>query len=575
MIITSSNPNKFDISNHIATITSFMTDYLYSAVNNDAHSQFALVDGFYKYIVAACWRKMYQRVSHWSSIGLLQNLTVIKSAKVVTCFKKFPVDAMENLKIRFEQHSDKKLITQLRNIKNILKDISSKHHWAYQDKVSFDKLILVVESDAASTSLYNEETCGEFHDLLVSVLFAYFKYLHHLDCGIRATPQLSCDSLLEHAAAALSYLRLLYHITGSFSYRLHLHVISSSLSSIAFRSRHNYEQFASAAELGFRDGSGMYTGNSVPSIEEDDEFEPELDVLSSYRAIFSKLVSYIGALQTLTRYCNVLATSGNRTPVKFNASLLSTSYPKAVPFSWSNIENALQKIPLKSHMTVQIVLAMLRNVAETYKSPTSEHRAFALFRKLAVSTTSSNKVINYPTSTYHCEALLLSLICYCDDLKCKVDGPLLELLQVGMQYVSRYRAKILQASRSGTMVVSKLCCPVCWELLRILGSNTSTAMCGRHSTLHFLHLPTWLPDHVVAALLQRFRTFASEELHKMHLKHLATTKSHAHTPSQETKYASSIASDELVEDERMEYFCPNPSASGPADRIRAILKFFF
>jgi hypothetical protein len=43
--------------------------------------------------------------------------------------------------------------------------------------------------------------------------------------------------------------------------------------------------------------------------------------------------------------------------------------------------------------------------------------------------------------------------------------------------------------------VSKLCCPVCWELLKILRNNDSTDLYvdGHHATLFQVELPEWLP----------------------------------------------------------------------------------
>ena len=48
---------------------------------------------------------------------------------------------------------------------------------------------------------------------------------------------------------------------------------------------------------------------------------------------------------------------------------------------------------------------------------------------------------------------------------------------------------------SGRISVSKLCCPVCWELLVLLGSEIplSESFRGSHSTIHPVELPEWLP----------------------------------------------------------------------------------
>lgn len=108
--------------------------------------------------------------------------------------------------------------------------------------------------------------------------------------------------------------------------------------------------------------------------------------------------------------------------------------------------------------------------------------------------------------------------------------------------------KLIQVSKAKMklelkpIAVSKLCCPVCWELLSILEGKPPSVTRGRHSTLYFQHLPSWLPRQVLEKMLKRFRMFAAVELGRAHRKH-TSPRSHAQTPSEETAYAASIDSD--------------------------------
>jgi hypothetical protein len=72
--------------------------------------------------------------------------------------------------------------------------------------------------------------------------------------------------------------------------------------------------------------------------------------------------------------------------------------------------------------------------------------------------------------------------------------------------------------------VSKLCCPVCWELLQILAPQslkpgvkskipaTYFSIRGSHSTVSPTQLPRWLPDDVVKKMVDRFRQLLHSEL---------------------------------------------------------------
>jgi hypothetical protein len=96
-------------------------------------------------------------------------------------------------------------------------------------------------------------------------------------------------------------------------------------------------------------------------------------------------------------------------------------------------------------------------------------------------------------------------------------------------------------------MVSKSCCPLCWESLTILGVNSEAfrVRCGRHLNLYFAKPPKWLPVDVLKKLLEQIRELAAVELCAMVWKYgqiSPATKRHGHTPSQETNSNISIAS---------------------------------
>ena len=62
--------------------------------------------------------------------------------------------------------------------------------------------------------------------------------------------------------------------------------------------------------------------------------------------------------------------------------------------------------------------------------------------------------------------------------------------------------------------VSKLCCPVCWDLLEILrdGKVDTLQVRGRHAILYDVELPPWLSIDVLEKMVGRYFAYAKTEL---------------------------------------------------------------
>jgi hypothetical protein len=104
-----------------------------------------------------------------------------------------------------------------------------------------------------------------------------------------------------------------------------------------------------------------------------------------------------------------------------------------------------------------------------------------------------------------------------------------------------------QHSNQGMIVVSKLCCPVCWQLMEILrGDSEDFRVRGRHTTMFPVGLPSWLPIDVLQQMVDRFKKFLLDELVTMvqSSERLASTRRHNRNPSQQSESGLSVASDE-------------------------------
>ena len=63
--------------------------------------------------------------------------------------------------------------------------------------------------------------------------------------------------------------------------------------------------------------------------------------------------------------------------------------------------------------------------------------------------------------------------------------------------------------------VSKFCCPVCWQFLKVLNetnSNVQFTARAHHSNLYAVCLPPWLPEPVLQKMIEHFREILYEKL---------------------------------------------------------------
>jgi len=67
----------------------------------------------------------------------------------------------------------------------------------------------------------------------------------------------------------------------------------------------------------------------------------------------------------------------------------------------------------------------------------------------------------------------------------------------------------MQELDSSVISVSKLCCPVCWDVLELLrnasGMRAEFIVRGRHAVLSPVQLPIWLPVEIVQQMLQMYK----------------------------------------------------------------------
>src|ERR1700679_1615365 len=93
----------------------------------------------------------------------------------------------------------------------------------------------------------------------------------------------------------------------------------------------------------------------------------------------------------------------------------------------------------------------------------------------------------------------------------------------------------LQLASGEVIGVSKICCPVCWELIQaLIRKRKQIRIRGRHSSLYLVELPPGLPYEITSHLLKRFKGFAKTEVKKMLNTVSQSASKHRHAPSGES-----------------------------------------
>jgi len=196
----------------------------------------------------------------------------------------------------------------------------------------------------------------EFHDLLVSLLVGYAKALHELHTLHSLNKKLTISMI----RTAWFMLCLLWDVTESIAYRMHLDSIQGRVPTVSYSSLDVYKEFSDGLGLGFHDATGMRV--NVPDdhldglISELDAIDAELDSADvelmppklTFKSIILRQVAYSAATTLLSRYCTALLEDGS-----YNSNTLFTTHLIAVEqseafISWQGIKLTVDNIPVNS-----------------------------------------------------------------------------------------------------------------------------------------------------------------------------------------------------------------------------------
>jgi hypothetical protein len=500
---------------------------------------------------------MHNRISSWPAVGVMCNLLLITSDDVRSSF----VDlSLQDMQIRYRNRNDTRLSQQLTLLKGVLGTIHAQHPRYGQRQITFENLVKAAESSGGSP-LYNQSTCAEFHDLLISVLVGYAKALRELNS---AGPNPTSLPALVQEAWFIS--RFLWEITESLAYRMHLDAIIDRVEPIIYSALRDYEAFSRGAGLDFRDATGMsrefLSSHRIPEPDVVNVSESVAIPTLTYKGIISRQVAYPAALTLLLKYCTTLNNGPGSEEMAFSAHLIMMK-PSDESITWSGIKHALSQLPLEPNLPLEVESVITDVVTQESSAGPKVfrcHKSFQMFIELLTikrENDGKRDIELWPGVKYpgieHAEIGLVALLKFWQDIVNDLGGcdssELLDVIKVSAHVSNDGLGLNSVQAKLEDIAISKSCCPVCWEFLITFGVNPESPPFkrGRHSTLYFSELPKWLPLDVLETFLKRMRELAASELRTMVWKYRQMPNTPlVRTPSQNVSIASNLADDFML-----------------------------
>jgi hypothetical protein len=202
------------LQNHIATISAYYRACIASnthTTSDAADREIYLYSDFTHYIVASCWRKMYRRIIHWSSLGFLHNLRNVDEQWLRTMFK------CHSAELPRSSRRDNALWNELHALQSegMLREVMDFHPTKSTPEPT--RLIAALwevkeaPGEVMGLGAYTEETCFDLHQLLIAALFGFGHALKML----RDNRGLPCMERVTYIQMVAQFGNLLWRIVYS------------------------------------------------------------------------------------------------------------------------------------------------------------------------------------------------------------------------------------------------------------------------------------------------------------------------------------------------------------------------
>lgn len=446
-----------------------------------------------EYIIAACYKKMKLRVSHWSSRAYLHRLSQFKSRDNFQTWYRAYVNANPSWHIPEAGHEPKD--TKFwKNTQSYLEAPAGVDECPFYENVpEFTALRAVMkQNDTPSHKKYTVETCYEFHQLLVITLSAFFTKLHRFDHAVNKNSEPSQIRDKAHHFRNIVY--VLWGLVESRVFVWHLRLLSAHAGleiptfSDAQHLRISEEghltvkghpvPFGSSEPSGTAGSGDNYNGaDGDPGLLTGDiSYTPgqakHESVQEAYRQWGRLHASHFQALQVIKDMVSELIVIGSDASLSYE--LFQTESRKHAPVNgWEQtIRTACKARPQENpDDLIQALRRALNRVSIDTPEAATNQQVFHL--------KNSNGIDRFDfLGAVHCEAELACIL------------------------LSRGVTKPMIA-------VSKRCCPVCWDYLENCHKR------NRHNLLFPIELPAHTPDALFHSLEATYNSMLIDNLVKL------------------------------------------------------------
>jgi hypothetical protein len=494
------------LQDHIATLVDYCND---PGVRNTPKGNSSYFMAFSLYIISSCWKKMWRRVSRWSSQGFVYALARLKDGAIQAAYNAYTTKEDPH----YSAQRDSPLVQLVTSMDfGALQAIMSHYRHPGQDGPKSPNDLLFSTFNKAKGGevdrIYKQDTCIAFHHLLIAVLLAYSDLLWELkgisekDKGDKQGKdgkdrEEGKDGKQRDPAEVMKELlecsNLLWKISDSKMLEHHIQTLRQT-----------------NLPLPEEDQKKMYSaflGHPHLALELDSDLEDQL-VPEESGSAHTKLHHWIRlqsspleALHLMDSHC-----CGRKRPSPpIEISLIAVKVPNLKALKMENWEKTFEKLvqvcprgmnPPTNALDVKKAQELLSGL----KAPSSGDKSI------------------FHGTVPHCEALLaLLIIYYCTGGGANsTNSELVKLLQVGpaltliIPNANKFNSQSLDRA---TIAVSKLCCPICWELMAVLNALLNGfKVRGRHPTLFRTLLPVFCPVDVLQEMVNRLQDHLYKEL---------------------------------------------------------------
>ena len=367
------NREPDSLPNHIATVEEYLNQF--QLLEGDPANQTDLFRKFTHYIVVSCREKMIRRINHWSSRGFICTLGSIGDPFVLESYMTFEA----TIKKQLSKRKDSALGKTLRDMQG--DEVSRVMQW-YPRRIEDDakkdiqltnlqaSFKAMLDSKLEAANVYNQDTCVEFHHLLIAVLIGYGNALAQFQesCGGKRKEKKreETELLQRQAEKVWFFAHLLWRISYSRVLRYHLAALEAggflSLPHDEAPLRKKYDAYT---RYGKKETNIVVDEDEEESrcLIESSQHRPNISVALTFQRWMRIQASQFAALDILS--CFVLRHRGS--PVKISHMAVRSDKVESLPAgNWETIVRKLSQTPNQT-FDPDFVIQVLKNRSKNRK----------------------------------------------------------------------------------------------------------------------------------------------------------------------------------------------------------------